>query len=156
MFILCAKCLCVKETLSNSLSTGSCKCKWEDSFVIESSILRHNLSAPDFFSQRFHLHKKEFPDQKVLMEAVVFGCCLGVGEEDGGSDLHWTDRSQPIKIIIPFDEDWCCVSDRAVLSTNLREVSQCPEKAPTRTLSLLKKHTLSQFRNAKQAIKYLC
>ena len=76
MFILCAKCLCVKETLSNSLSTGSCKCKWEDSFVIESSILRHNLSATDFFSQRFHLHKKEFPDQKVLMEAVVFGCCL--------------------------------------------------------------------------------
>ena len=48
------------------------------------------------------------------MEDVVFGCCLGVGEEDGGSDLHWTDRRQPIKIIIPFDEAWCCVSDRAV------------------------------------------
>ena len=47
------------------------------------------------------------------MEDVVFGCCLGVGEEDGGSDLHWTDRRQPIKIIIPFDEAWCCVSDRA-------------------------------------------
>ena len=44
--------------------------------LIESSILRHNLSAPDFLAQRFHLHKKEFPDQKVLMEAVVFGCCL--------------------------------------------------------------------------------
>ena len=48
------------------------------------------------------------------MEDVVFGCCLGVGEEDGGSDLHWTDRRQPIKIIIPFDEAWCCVSDRAI------------------------------------------
>ena len=32
--------------------------------------------CPWFFSQRSHLHKKDFPDQKVLMEAVVFGCCL--------------------------------------------------------------------------------
>ena len=70
--------------------------------------------CPRFFILKDPIYIKSFSRPKSINGGCGFWLLPGAGEEEGGSDLHWTDRSQPIKIIIPFDEDWCCVSGRAV------------------------------------------